>query len=313
MNPTSKIAVVRRLPDAFMQGLSQFGEVTVIQSPADAAGCDALVSTAVDPLSANFIADLPDTVRLIANVGVGTDNIDLDAASKSGISVSNTPVVTEDTADLAMTLVLATCRKLGAAERALRAGDWAAGASQTGNRVHGKTLGIVGFGEIGQAVARRAAGFGMKIIYHGPAEKAVEAAELGATFKQELKALLETADIVSLHCPLTADTRHLLDRDHLAAMKSGAILINTGRGPLVDEAALVAALMEGHLAGAGLDVFEFEPQVTPELLQLDNVTLSPHIGSATVECRMDMALRVLANLQNFREHGKPLDVCNELP
>ena len=152
----------------------------------------------------------------------------------------------------------------------------------------------------------------MTVLYHGPSEKPAEAAALDATFAPDLETLLKNADIVSLHCPLTRDTRHLIDQRRLAMMKSGAVLINTGRGPLIDEAALLSALKEGQLSAAGLDVFEFEPQVTPGLLELDNVTLSPHIGSATSECRTDMALCVLSNIVHFREHGKPLDTCNQI-
>ena len=154
MNTGSNIAIVRKLPEAFTAGLGQFGEIVAVDDRPGLDTCDVLVSTAVDPVPADLIAELPASIKLIANVGVGTDNIDIPAATSRGIAVSNTPVVTEDTADLAMALVLACCRKLGAAERALRAGDWAAGASQAGIRVHGKTLGIIGFGDIGQAVAR---------------------------------------------------------------------------------------------------------------------------------------------------------------
>jgi glyoxylate reductase len=304
------IVVARELPPAFMEGLASLGEVRVFDAAApeqSLAGASVWLGTAMDPLTAERQAAFPDSIGLIANIGVGTDNIDLGAAARHGRQVSNTPVVTEDTADLAMALLLATCRRLTASERMLRAGDFAAGAALLGARVHGKTLGIVGFGAIGQAVARRARGFAMPVIYHGPGRKASAEEATGASFREHLSDLLAEADIVSLHCPLNSATRHVLNADTMAQMKAGAVLINTGRGPLVDEKALVAALREGHLGGAGLDVFEFEPTVTPELKDFDNVTLLPHIGSATAECRMDMALRALTNIRNFLEQGCPLD------
>jgi glyoxylate reductase len=177
--------------------------------------------------------------------------------------------------------------------------------------VQGKTLGIVGMGAIGQAVAKRAAAFDMSILYHGPNPKTKTNAEveLGVQYRKTLTELLAESDIVSLNCPLTAASHHLLDAEALGQMKPGAILINTGRGALVDENALVDALASGHLGGAGLDVFEFEPDVTPGLLDLDSVTLLPHIGSGTVECRTDMAIRALANIQHFLAEGRPIDSC----
>jgi len=305
------IIVARPLPEALMQALQQFGTVQVLDDGEDTLNeCRILVTTAMDPVSAEMIAGFPDSLGLIANIGVGTDNVDLGAARARNIAVSNTPVVTEDTADLTMALMLATCRRLSESERHLRDGNWAAGANQLGLRVHGKTLGIVGFGAIGQAVARRAQGFGMTVLYHGPNPKLQAETELGAEYQPELTQLLAKADIISLNCALTSSTRHLLNRETLAATKPGAVIINTGRGPLIDEAALVDALKSDHLGGAGLDVFEFEPQVTPALLDLDKVTLLPHIGSATGECRTDMAHRVLANIQHFLQKGTPLDCCN---
>ncbi len=305
------IVVARQLPPLFMEAIASVGEVRVFDASAAAQSLiDASVwlGTAVDPVPAERIASFPDSIGLIANIGVGTDNIDLHAAARREIAVSNTPVVTADTADLAMALLLATCRRLSASERLLRAGDFAAGAGQQGIRVHGKTLGIVGFGAIGQAVAQRARGFAMPVIYHGPRPKPEAEEATGASFCAELAQLLAEADIVSLHCPLRDDTRHLLNAETFAQMKAGAVLINTGRGALVDENALVEALAAKQLGGAGLDVFEFEPKVTPALKQFDNVTLLPHIGSATGECRGDMAMRALANIGAFLQQGQPLDV-----
>ncbi|GGO78988.1 D-glycerate dehydrogenase [Marinobacterium nitratireducens] len=304
------ILLTRPLPQPMIDALGQFGEVRVMDASENIGEGNILVSTPLDPIDADLIARLPESLGLIANIGVGIDHIDLAAARARGIAVSNTPVVTEDTADLAFTLILATCRRLGIAERHLRNDDWAAGVSQMGQRVHGKTLGIVGFGAIGQAVARRARGFNMNIIYHGRSAKPEAEAEIGARYCETLEELLAEADIVSLNCDLNDSTRHLINADTLAKMKPNATLINTGRGPLIDEAALVDALKNGQLGGVGLDVYEFEPKVTPELKEFDRVTLSPHIGSATQECRGDMARRVCMNIAQFVQQGAPGDCCN---
>jgi glyoxylate reductase len=304
------IVTSRALPPLFSQALEQLAEVRVGgegSSPDVFVGASVYLSAGVDPVSAKLIEEFPESVRLIANIATGTDNIDLEAAAGRGIEVSNTPVVAEDTADLTLALLLATCRRLTFCEGRLREGDWQAGTNQLGTRVHGKTLGIVGLGEIGQAVARRAKAFNMRILYNGPNAKAAVAEELGAEYRSELGDLLAEADVVTLHCPLASSTRHLIDAGRLREMKPGAVLINTGRGALVDEAALVEALEEGRLGGAGLDVFEAEPAITPRLLDLENVTLTPHIGSATGECRFDMAMRALANIKHHLTHGAPLD------
>ena len=307
------VVLSRELPALFTGALEAFAEVRVA-GPADAVGVfDGAVvylAAGIDPVPADLIGQFPDSVGLIANIATGTDNIDLQAATARGIAVSNTPVVAEDTADLTFALLLATCRKLSHCERLLRAGQWDLGASQLGVRVHGKTLGIVGLGAIGQAVARRATGFGMSVLYHGPHRKARAESTLGVGFRPRLQDLLAEADVVSLNCPLTASNHHLINAATLAQMKPGSVLINTGRGPLVDEQALAEALASGHLGGAGLDVFEFEPQVNERLLDFDNVTLLPHIGSATLECRTDMARRALANIRQFLAEGAPLDPCN---
>ena len=306
------ILLSRQLPEMFTAALGQLGEVRVAGAhPQDAvlAGARVYLAAGVDPVPADLIQRFPASLGLIANIGTGLDNIDLEAAAARGIAVSNTPVVTEDTADLTMALLLATCRKLSSCERALRAGDWAGGAARLGTRVHGKTLGIVGLGAIGQAVARRAAAFDMTVLYHGPHRKPEVEAALHVDYRSTLRELLGEADIVSLNCPLTEASYRLLNAATLSQMKPGAILINTGRGPLIDEDALVAALDSGHLGGAGLDVFEFEPQVTPALLDFDNVTALPHIGSATLECRTDMAGRAFANIQQFLAQGTAVDNC----
>ncbi len=303
-----KILVSQYIPDPLIAVLESLAEVSrYSDDAATLEGATVYLSTAVEPVTAAMIEGLPDSLGLIANLGVGTDNIDLAAAAKRGILVSNTPVVTEDTADLTLALMLAACRRLTVSERLLRAGDWAGSKAHLGNRVHGKTLGIVGFGAIGQAVARRAQGFGMEILYHGPSAKPEAEQALGARYCASLTELLQQADIVSLNCPLSDATHHLINTETLSQMKPGAVLINTGRGPLIKEVDLVAALQSGHLGAVGLDVFEFEPQVTPELLTFDNVTLLPHIGSATGECRQDMAMRGFANIKQFLETGQPID------
>ncbi|WP_286240206.1 2-hydroxyacid dehydrogenase [Neptuniibacter halophilus] len=308
---SSKIILTRELPAAMCQALNQFGTVSVWSDRTQPLSeGDILVSTPMDPLSEQQLQLLPESLRLIANIGVGTDHIDLAAARARGISVSNTPVVTEDTADLTLTLMLAASRRLSRSEWHLRNNDWASGVSQLGQRVHGKRLGIIGMGAIGQAVARRAKGFDMEILYHGPRPKPEAEKQLGARYFSDLKQMLAQADIISLNCDLNAQTRHIINADTLAAMKPGAVLINTGRGPLVDEAALILALKNNHLGAVGLDVYEFEPDVSPQLLEFDNVTLSPHIGSATQECRGDMARRVCMNIAQFIQQGSALDSCN---
>jgi glyoxylate reductase len=306
------IVLHRQLPEMFVSSLAQIGEVRIAgNNPDDAVFAEAQVylATGLDPVPAELIARFPPGLGLIANVATGTDNIDLEAAAARGLAVSNTPVVAEDTADLTMALLLSSCRRMSFCERALRAGDWNLGAAQLGSRVHGKVLGIIGMGAIGQALARRAAAFDMTILYHGPNRKPDAETALGVQYQATLGELLGAADIVSLNCPLTPASHHLLNTKTLAQMKPGAVLINTGRGPLVDENALVESLRSGHLSAAGLDVFEFEPEITSDLMAFDNVTLLPHIGGATLECRTDMAMRVFANIRQYLAEGSPIDNC----
>lgn len=266
-------------------------------------------STALDPVDAELINRFPHSMGLIANIGVGIDNIDLDTARSKGILVSNTPVVTEDTADLTWALILAASRRLTTAENSLREGQWQGQflPATLGQRVSGKTLGIIGLGAIGTAVARRATGFDMRVIYHQPRRKPEAEQELGVSFCENLEDLLTEADVLSLHCSLNIDTRHIINTRSLSLIKEGAVLINTARGALINEVALVAALASGHLGAAGLDVYEFEPEVEAKLLKFPNVTLLPHIGSATAECRQDMARSVFINMKNFLETGKPVN------
>ncbi len=271
---------------------------------------DALLCTVTDRLDAKVLAVEPRRARLLANFGVGFNHIDVDAAKARGLAISNTPdVLTDATADLAMTLLLAVTRRAGEGERHLRSGAWTGWrpTHMLGTQVSGKTLGLVGMGRIARAVAKRAHhGFGMRIIFHDPfPPPPALAASLGAEPRERLEQVLEEADFVSLHCPATPDTRHLMNAERLARLKPGAFLINTARGDVVDEAALVAALRSGRLAGAGLDVFEREPQVSPELLGMENVVLLPHLGSATRETRVAMGMRALENLRLFFR-GAPL-------
>ncbi len=265
-----------------------------------ASNCDVLVPTVTDDINESVIAAGKD-LKLIANFGAGTNHIDVAAAHGRGIMVTNTPgVLTEDTADLTLALILATPRRLVEGDRRTRAGDFK-GWTPTfmlGHRVRGKKLGIIGMGRIGQAVARRAAAFGLDVHYHNRrrAPEAIEE-ELNATFWPELDAMLPSIDILSINCPYTPSTHHLLNEQRLAMMSPESYVINTSRGTVIDEAALAAALSKGQLAGAGLDVYEDEPRVHPNLLELQNVILAPHIGSATFESRHEMGEKVLINIR----------------
>lgn len=265
---------------------------------------DALCPTVTDRLDASVIEAPGARVRLIGNFGVGFNHIDVAAAQRAGIRVSNTPdVLTDATAEIAILLLLMASRRAGEGERELRAGRWS-GWRPThlmGSSLAGKQLGLVAFGRIAQATARKAhAAFGMQIAYYGRrrAPEAVEA-ETGARFVPSLDELVAGSDVLSLHVPGGMDTFHLIDAARLARMKPGAVLINTARGPVVDEAALVAALRERRIAAAGLDVYEEEPRVHPGLLELENAVLLPHLGSATVETRTAMGMRVAQNLDAF--------------
>ena len=247
--------------------------------------------------------------KLICNYGVGVNHIDLAAARAHGAAVTNTPgVLTEATAEIALTLLLMLARRAGEGEREVRAGAWT-GWRPThlqGRSLSGKTVGVVGFGRIGQSFAKKARfGLGMSVAYHSRrrADAAVEA-ETGATYEPSLDRLVETCDVISLHTPGGAETHHLIDAPRLARMKPGAMLINTARGAVVDETALIAALQTGAI-GAGLDVYEAEPRVPDALKALDNVVLLPHLGSATVETRMAMGLKAIDNLEAWLA-GRPL-------
>jgi lactate dehydrogenase-like 2-hydroxyacid dehydrogenase len=271
---------------------------------------DALCPTVTDTLGHEILSAEPRRVRFIGNYGVGYQHIDVGACRALGIRVSNTPdVLTDATANLAIALMLMVSRRAGEGERLVRAGRWS-GWTPTqllGVELRGKTLGLVGFGRIGQAVAAKASqAFGMKIAYHARARIAGPA-QADADHIEDLDRLVAAADIVSIHCPGGAATRHLIDRRRLGLMKKGAILINTARGSIVDEAALAGALSSGMIAGAGLDVYEDEPAVHPDLTGLENVVLLPHLGSATEEARIAMGMRVAMNLDAFFSGIEPPD------
>ncbi|MGP4115308.1 2-hydroxyacid dehydrogenase [Streptomyces sp. 4N509B] len=313
-----RIVVTAELPGTVLDSLAEVGELWVPAEPAPLAaaellaavpGARAIVSTLNDRIGDEVADAAGSGLAIVANVAVGHDNLDVEALRSRGVAVTNAPgVLTEATADLAFGLLLSVTRRLGEGERLLRARrPWSFDLGfMLGTGLTGKRLGVVGLGRIGQAMARRALAFGMEVVYSGRrrAPLAVER-ELRAThlpFRQ----VLRTADVVTLHCPLTAQTHHLIDAAALADMKRSAFLINTTRGPVVDEAALADALTEGRLAGAGLDVFEHEPAVEPRLLGLDNVALSPHLGSATVETRTAMARLAADNVRAVLDGRPPL-------
>ncbi|MBF0168298.1 MAG: D-glycerate dehydrogenase, partial [Alphaproteobacteria bacterium] len=304
------VVVTRKLPDSvetrmmelFDVRLNLTGRAMSREELARAlAEADILVPTVTDRLDAALLAEAGPNLRLIANYGTGIDHIDLFKAQEKGILVTNTPdVLTEDTADMTMALILAVPRRMAEGERLLRQGLWD-GWSPTfmlGHRVGGKRLGIIGLGRIGQAVARRAKGFGISVHYHNRhrVHPDIEA-ELEATWWESLDQMLARMDIVSIHCPHTPSTFHLLSARRLKLMQPHAYIVNVSRGEVVDEDTLTRMLVKGELAGAGLDVFEHEPAVNPKLLTLDNVVLLPHLGSATVESRVDMGEKVILNIK----------------
>lgn len=275
------------------------------------AECDVLVPTVTDQIDAALIAAAPDRLQLIASFGNGIDHVDLHAARARGIIVTNTPgVLTEDTADMTMALILSVPRRLAAGEKVIRSGKWAGWkpSGMLGHRISGRQLGIVGMGRIGSAVAQRARAFGLSIAYHNrhrlpePVEQV-----LGAKWYADLDALLAESDIVSVNCPLNAETRGMIDARRIGLMASEAYFINTSRGEIADEDALICALEQGKIAGAGLDVYSHEPAIDPRLLALDNVMLLPHMGSATHEARAATGEKVIANIRAWVDGHRPPD------
>ena len=273
------------------------------------AQCDVLVPCISDQIDATLIAAAPDRLQLLASFGSGVDHIDLAAARAKGIIVTNTPgVLTEDTADMTMALILSVPRRLAEGEKLVRSGEWRgwSPSGMLGHRIGGKKLGIIGMGRIGRAVARRARAFGLTIAYHNRHRLPFEVEqELEAEWVGDVDGLLAACDIVSIHCPLNGDTRGLIDARRIALMRPDAYLINTSRAEITDEAALIAALDEGRIAGAGLDVYPHEPAVDPRLFALSNVVLLPHMGSATFEGRDATGARVIANIRSWVDGHRP--------
>ncbi|WP_425228026.1 2-hydroxyacid dehydrogenase [Sphingomonas sp.] len=315
-----KVIVTRRLPQAVETRMAELFDVELNftdtpfdrEALADAvARADVFVPTVTDHIDAGVLAAAGPQLKLIANFGTGTDHLDLAAARARNIVVTNTPgVLTDDTADMVMALILFVPRRLAEGEKLIRDGSWGGWGptGMLGHRITGKRLGIVGMGRIGQAVAARARSFGLSVHYHNrerlPA--AVEGA-VEATWWPTLAAMLARVDIVSINCPHTPETHHLIDAAALGVMQPHTYLINAARGEIVDEAALAAALSGGTIAGAGLDVFEHEPVVHPALLGLPNVVLLPHMGSATFEGRQAMGDKVIANIQVWKDGHRPPD------
>ena len=315
-----RVIVTRELTDSIMTRLEDLFDtannrgdtpMTRDQLAAAMADCDVLVPTVTDEIDATLIEGAGERLRLIANYGAGVNHIALKAARARGISVTNTPgVLTEDTADMAMALIVSVPRRLAEGEKLVRSGEWHGWSpgGMLGRRIGGKALGIVGMGRIGQAVARRARAFGLSIHYHNRRRlPAVVEADLGATFHADLDDLLGLADIVTIHTPLNTDSRDLIDARRIGLMRPHVYLINTSRGGIVDEVALVDALEAGRLAGAGLDVWEHEPRIDPRLLALQNVVMTPHMGSATLEGRQASGERVIQNIRMWADGHRPPD------
>jgi glyoxylate reductase len=315
-----KVIVTRRLPDPVETRMRELfdTELNLGDEPFDRAAlidavgrCDALVPTITDRIDAEVIARAGDRLKLIANFGAGVDHIDVAAANARGIAVTNTPgVLTEDTADLTLALMMTVSRRIVEGANVAQAGGFTGWAPtwMMGRRISGKRLGIIGMGRIGQAVARRAKAFGMQIHYHNrkPVSSRI-GEELEATYWESLDQMLARMDIISVNCPHTPATYHLLSARRLKLMPPHAIIVNTARGEIIDESALADILAKGGIAGAGLDVFEFEPAINPKLLKLPNAVLLPHLGSATVEARTEMGEKVIINLKTWMDGHKPPD------
>jgi glyoxylate reductase len=308
VRPRRKVFVTRAIDAAALARLSAAAEVEVwpgeLPPPmrhlrTALSHSDAILSMVTDKIDARLIADSP-RLRIISNLAVGVDNIDLDAATRAGIVVGHTPgVLTEATADLAFGLLMATARRIAEGDRQVRAGKWRTWGPMTllGRDVHSSTLGIIGFGAIGRAMARRASGFAMRVLYLKRRATPAAGDKVVGALGVSLRRLLAESDYVSIHVPLTPKTRHLIGQREFSLMKPGAILINTARGAVVDQAAMLAALKSGRLAGAGLDVTDPEPIAANDpLLRLDNVVITPHIGSASIATRAQMAAIAVGNV-----------------
>ena len=315
-----KVIVTRRLPDPVEIRLKELFDTELNETDvpfSDAQMIDAvkradvLVPTVTDRIDGRLLAQAGPQLRHIAQFGAGVDNLDIESAVQRGITVTNTPgVLTDDTADVTMALILSVPRRLYEGVKLLEAGkfDGWAPTWMLGRRLAGKRLGIIGMGRIGQAVARRAKAFGLQIHYHNrkPLNRQVTD-ELEATYWESLDQMLARMDVISVNCPHTPATFHLLNARRIDLLKPDAFVVNTARGEVIDEAALARALKAGKIGGAGLDVFEREPVVNPELVGLPNVVLLPHMGSATVEGRIEMGEKVIINIKTFADGHKPPD------
>ena len=314
------VVVTRRLPEEVETRLSELFDVTLRDSDAPMSrteiveamkSADVLVPTITDTVDGAMIGQAADRLKLIANYGAGVDNIDVSTARQRGILVSNTPgVLTEDTADMAMGLILAVTRRMPEGIAAMQTGNWG-GWSPTaflGGRIAGRRLGILGMGRIGRAVAARASAFGMQVHYHNRRRLRTEVEEeLQATWWESLDQMVSRVDVLSINCPHTPSTFHLMNARRLKLMKSDAVIVNTSRGEVIDENALTRMLRAGEIAGAGLDVYEGGTHVNPRLRALQNVVLLPHMGSATRESRIEMGEKVIINIKTFDDGHRPPD------
>ena len=317
----TKVVLTRRLPEPVETRLKELFDVTLRNhdTPMSRAElvdaiktCDVLVPTITDKIDAGLLGQAGANLKLIANFGAGIDHIDVETARQRGILVSNTPdVVTEDTADMAMALLMAVVRKIPQGLQAMQSGEWT-GWSPTaylGGRLGGRRLGILGMGRIGQAVARRASAFGMQIHYHNRRRLRPEIEDiLGATYWESLDQMVARMDILSINCPHTPSTFHLMNARRLRLLKPSAVIVNTSRGEVIDENALTRMLRASELAGAGLDVYEHGTDINPRLRELENVVLLPHMGSATLEGRVEMGEKVIINIKTFADGHRPPDM-----
>ena len=314
------VVVTRRLPDPVETRLKELFDAELRDddtrmSRDDLAEAmkraDVLVPTVTDPIDAAILAQAGERLKLIANYGAGVDHIDVQSARQRGILVSNTPgVVTEDTADMTLALMLAVTRKIPEGLAEMQAGDWRGWSpmAHLGGRIGGKRLGILGMGRIGQAVARRAQAFGMQIHYHNRRRLRPEVeGPLEATYWESLDQMVARMDVISINCPHTPSTFHLMNARRLKLMKPSAVIVNTSRGEVIDENALTRMLRAGELGGAGLDVFEHGHEINPRLRELSNVVLLPHMGSATLEGRIEMGEKVILNIKTFADGHRPPD------
>ncbi len=315
------VVVTRRLPEQIEVRLKELFDVQLRDDDTPWSreqlveamrNCDVLVPTLTDKIDSNMLAAAGERLKLIANYGAGVDHIDVGTARQRGIHVSNTPgVMTEDTADMAMALILAVTRRIPEGLSMMQTGEWGGWAptAMLGGRIGGRRLGILGMGRIGQAVARRAQAFGMSVHYHNRKRLRPEMEDqVGATYWESLDQMVSRVDVLSINCPHTPSTFHLMNARRLKLMKPSSVIVNTSRGEVIDENALTRMLRAGEIAGAGLDVFEHGTEFNPRLRELPNVVLLPHMGSATIEGRMEMGEKVMINIQTFADGHRPPDL-----